>query len=118
MNAIGQYIQNKRIENALSINDISKELKIRKQYIIAIENDDVGYFDSKTYYYGYLKQYLKLLKISDIEISTEEVEKELSLSIDIPKIDKTNPNFTYIIISIICIIIFYYICNSFISASP
>ncbi len=118
MNAIGQYIQSKRIENSLSINDISKELKVRKQYIIAIENDDVGYFDSKIYYYGYLKQYLKLLKISDIKFNTKEAEKELSLSIDIPKIDKTNPNSTYIIISIICIIILYYICSSFISTPP
>ena len=60
MNTIGQYIKNKRIENALRVNDISKELKIRKQYIIAIEKDDIDYFNSKIYYYGYPKQYLNI----------------------------------------------------------
>ena len=115
MNTIGQYIKNKRIENALRVNDISKELKIRKQYIIAIEKDDIDYFNSKIYYYGYLKQYLKLLKISDVEISIDEKVKKLPLSIDIPKIEKTNPNFTYIIMSIVCIIILYYVCSTFVS---
>jgi cytoskeletal protein RodZ len=115
MTKLGQHIQNKRIEHGLTIEDVSHKLKIKKQYVQSIENDEVGCFNSQAYYYGYLKQYLKLLNMQNIDFSTSEIEKKQPLSLDIPKINKVNPGLTLTVITISCAMVIYYICNFFIS---
>ena len=52
-----------REKQGYSIEDISNILRIRKQYIIAIEEDNLAEIPSDTYVRGYIKTYCEFLKI-------------------------------------------------------
>jgi cytoskeletal protein RodZ len=118
MNDVCTIIQEKRTEKLLTIKDIALALKIRKEYVIALENNDIDYFISKTYYYGYLKQYLRFLDIEDIynnKETTKNITIDQELSIDIPTPERFSPNFLFTVIIIILGIIIYNFCNDFIT---
>ncbi len=114
---LGVIIKEKRIFSLFEIMDVSKMLKIKPEYIEAIERDDIGYFSSEIYYYGYLKQYLKLLEIHDIKINTQSIAQNQELSINIPAATSYNPNLLLTIVSLIFSIIIYNLSDSFISKS-
>lgn len=114
MSNIGELIQEKRIAHGLKIEDVENALKIRKSYIIAIEKNQVEYFASKAYYYGYMKQYLRFIGIKDIELKVDMFDKEQELAINIPIIEQFNPSFTFAVIALILSIIFYNLCSNFI----
>lgn len=46
-----------------TVQDISEALKIRKQYIIDLENDNLGALPGKIYIEGYQKMYYKFLDL-------------------------------------------------------
>jgi cytoskeletal protein RodZ len=60
MNSI---LQKARIESGLTVDDIADSLKIRKQYIIALEKGDMDALPNKTYAIGYLKLYANYLGV-------------------------------------------------------
>lgn len=109
---LGKTIQNKRIENSLEIEDVAKELKISKRYLRAIEDNRIDLFATESYYYGYLKQYLKYLELEDINIKPVSTNTDLNVSEAVTTNSK--PSSLLIIISIILSIIVYIICNSLI----
>ena len=84
-------------------------LRVRKQYIEAIEAGDVSVFSSESYYYGYLKQYLHFLKIEDVNID-RNTAVDADLAIDIPVVVGFKPNLLLIIISIILSVVIYNFC--------
>jgi cytoskeletal protein RodZ len=57
MRKISEILQDKRIENGYSLDNVVKAIKIKKQFIIAIE--DGRYFDlpSESYALGFIKNY-------------------------------------------------------------
>jgi cytoskeletal protein RodZ len=55
--------KDEREKQGYSIEDISNILRIRKQYIIAIEEDNLTEIPSDTYVRGYIKTYCEFLKI-------------------------------------------------------
>lgn len=65
-----------RERQGYSIEDISNILRIRKQYIIAIEEDRLGEIPSETYAKGYVKTYCEFLKIPIPEKRQEEQPSE------------------------------------------
>jgi cytoskeletal protein RodZ len=56
-------LQKARIESGRTIEDIADRLKIRKQYIIALEKGDMDALPNKTYAVGYLKLYANYLGV-------------------------------------------------------
>jgi len=65
-----------RIEAGYSIDKVADDLKIRKQYLQAIEEEDYSTLPAQVYRDGYTKLYAKYLGIS---LSSEEQEKEQKL---------------------------------------
>ncbi len=115
MNELGNIIQSKRLSNHLNIEDISNALKISKNYVKALEEGQVNAFATKAYYYGYLKQYLKLLKLDHFDII--EASTEAKFNINSLRYTNFKPSFLLITISIIATIFIYCICSSFINAN-
>ena len=106
MNEIGQIIQNKRIENALDIEDVVEALKVSKRYVQALENGEIELFSSKTYYYGYLKQYLRLLKLEDLDVNPSS-STDAKLAITVPSLVNFKPSLLLVITSVILSVIIF-----------
>jgi len=111
---LGQLIKEKRTELLLEISDVSSALRIKQEYIAAIEEGNPDLFSSKAYYFGYLKQYLKFLQI-DISVNLQPSFQNQKLEINIPASDTFNPNVFFMLIALVFSIIIYNISNSFIS---
>lgn len=65
---IGEELRRHRIALKLTLEKISKILKIRREYLEAIERGDFKKLPSTTYIIGYVKQYAQLLKLNFNEI--------------------------------------------------
>lgn len=114
---LGKLIRDKRIELLLNITDVSSALKIKPEYIAAIEAGDSDFFSSKAYYFGYLKQYSRFLQI-DIDLSTTSSFQNQKLEINIPSSDSFNPNIFFTLVALVCSIIIYNISDNYISKDP
>ncbi len=117
MIALGKIIQDKRIASSLDVIDISNMLKIKQEFIIAIEQGDMDYFSSSIYYFGYLKQYLKLLQIDEVNISTISIAQSQKLEINIPLADSFNPSIFFAAIAFFCSILIYNLSDNYISSN-
>lgn len=63
MKEIGEYLKNKRIELGITLDEAEQFLKIRKKYIVAIEEGDESVLPGKTYFVGYLRNYANYLQV-------------------------------------------------------
>ncbi len=61
MLTVGEILKKERERQGLTHEDIEKKLKIRKQYLRAVEAGDWSVFTSKIYIIGVIKNYAKLL---------------------------------------------------------
>ena len=69
MKDIGLFLKEKREEKDISLEEIEEILKIRKKYLIAIEEGNFNILPGETYILGYLRNYCKYLNISDEKIN-------------------------------------------------
>ena len=58
---VGNELKKQRRQLKLSVAQVSEELKIRRIYIIAIENGDIESLPSTVYLTGYIKSYANFL---------------------------------------------------------
>lgn len=72
---IGQKLQEARIAEHKTIEEVAAQLRLADKFIVDLENDDFSKFSSPVYVKGYLRSYLKLLKLPE-----EEILKQLSLA--------------------------------------
>ncbi|MDD3655560.1 MAG: helix-turn-helix domain-containing protein [Atribacterota bacterium] len=82
MKEIGEYLKNRRIELGISLDEAEQFLKIRKKYLIAIEEGDESVLPGKTYFVGYLRNYANYLQadqdyINQLLDKSEPVSKPL-----------------------------------------
>lgn len=87
---IGERLKSKRQELNLSIEKVSSELKIRPEFIKALERDDFSVFSSDLYAKGFIKNYSKFLGLDsesftavyrrDIESTKLKVKKDKVIS--------------------------------------
>lgn len=70
-----------RIESGKTLEEISSYLKIRKQYLVALEEEDFSSMPAEVYVKGYLKLYSNYLGI-DVNLS-EKDKQESSKDIDL-----------------------------------
>jgi cytoskeletal protein RodZ len=64
-NSIGDKLKNRRVDLKISIQEVSLQTKINKNYIIAIEENNFKIFDSPVYAKGFIKNYANFLDIDD-----------------------------------------------------
>ena len=62
MKEIGEYLKTKRLELGISLDEAEQYLKIRKKYLVAIEEGDERVLPGKTYFIGYLRNYANYLE--------------------------------------------------------
>jgi len=74
-NSLGQLLSEARLANHFKIEDLSKRLNIRKEYLTALEDDRHDLLPSGIYGRNFLKRYASFLKI-DSKIITQ-AEKEM-----------------------------------------
>ncbi|HOU75996.1 MAG TPA: helix-turn-helix domain-containing protein [Candidatus Dojkabacteria bacterium] len=64
----GKLLHDARENKGLDIEHVAMSIKIRKDYIIAIENDDYSDFESPVYAKGFIKLYARFLGIDEENI--------------------------------------------------
>lgn len=64
MKTVGQMLQEKRIVEGLSIEQVEKETKIRKKFLLAIEADNYTIMPSQAYAKGFVKNYSEYLGLN------------------------------------------------------
>jgi len=64
----GRMLHAARQKKGMEIADVAKQLCLKKQFIIDLENDDFSHIPSLFYARGYLRAYAKLVGISETEI--------------------------------------------------
>jgi len=87
MKDIGNFLRERREAKGISLNEVEKDLKIRKKYLQALEEGNIDAIPGKTYLVGYLRNYSRYLGIDeenikqiiqtyhDLEKKTDDLEK-------------------------------------------
>jgi len=79
MEEIGALLRRAREEKQLSIEDVAEITKIRKSYLIAIEEGDTGSLPDDVYLRAFLRTYAKVVGVDldqVMQAANEELEKE------------------------------------------
>lgn len=63
MLTVGAILKREREKQQLTLDDIEKNIKVRKKFLEAIERDDWTLFSSKIYITGVIKNYAKVLNL-------------------------------------------------------
>ncbi|MCX4080141.1 helix-turn-helix domain-containing protein [Rickettsia rhipicephali] len=68
-----------RLDSGKTLNQVSSDLKIRKKYLVALEEDDFNVLPGEVYVRGYLKLYLDYLNVKDRNAEQIEATKQEKL---------------------------------------
>ena len=80
MKEIGEYLKNRRLELGISLDEAEQYLKIRKKYLVGIEEGNESILPGRTYFIGYLRNYANYL-----EADQEYVDQLLGETKQAPK---------------------------------
>jgi len=69
MKDIGNFLRERREAKGISLDEVEKDLKIRKKYLQNLEEGNIDIIPGKTYLVGYLKNYSKYLGIDEENIN-------------------------------------------------
>jgi len=80
MKEIGEYLKNRRLELGISLDEAEQYLKIRKKYLVGIEEGNEKILPGRTYFIGYLRNYANYLEadqeyIDQLLLETKQVPK-------------------------------------------
>jgi len=116
MEEIGKALALKRKELHYTLQEVSSYLKIKEGYLHYIEKGELDKIPGKVYVKGYIKEYAKLLKLTDLDIITNlnfnykskqdvytEFSKHVSHSVAVP----SRIILVISILAIFCIYILY-----------
>ncbi|BDU59814.1 hypothetical protein FLA4_02240 [Candidatus Rickettsia kotlanii] len=65
-----------RLDSGKTLNQVSSDLKIRKKYLIALEEGDFDVLPGEIYVRGYLKLYLDYLNVKDRNVEQIEATQQ------------------------------------------
>ena len=77
MKTVGELLKSARLDNNLSLDDVSKELNVSKDIIEKFELNDIQVDKDIVFYIGHLRSYCNYLKI-DADFILENFKKEIS----------------------------------------
>lgn len=83
----GQKLREKRLSKGLTIEQVSKETKIRTSYITAIEKGDYQRLPASTYIQGFIRNYAKYLELNEndtLAIFRREFDEDAAFAV-LPK---------------------------------
>jgi len=69
MKDIGNYLKEKRETQGISLVEVERDLKIRRKYLLALEEGNIDIIPGKAYIVGYLRNYSKYLGIDEENIN-------------------------------------------------
>mgnify|MGYP003810953289 CR=1 FL=1 len=96
MKEIGEYLKNRRNELGISLDEIEQVLKIRKKYLVALEEGDDSVLPGKTYFIGYLRNYANYLQV-DQDFVNQLIDKSESETVSkpidqVPRVERKKTN--------------------------
>ncbi|HJQ29981.1 MAG TPA: RodZ domain-containing protein [Rubrobacter sp.] len=68
---IGSFLEQKRIERGLSLEEVEQATKIRKRYLMGLEREDYGMLPDAVYAHGFLKTYANFLGLDGEALSRQ-----------------------------------------------
>jgi cytoskeleton protein RodZ len=68
---VGQKLQDERLRQGLSLEEIEEETKIRKYYLEALEQENYDVLPPQVYATGFVRKYAKILGLNEDEYSRE-----------------------------------------------
>jgi len=68
MLSVGKLLKDAREKKNLSLHDVEKRIKVREQFVQALEEDKWGSFTSRIYIIGLLKNYARFLELDERKI--------------------------------------------------
>lgn len=68
MKTAGELLSSRRKQLELSVEDVENKLRIRKQYLLAMERDDFTIFSSPNYIRGFIKNYSEFLDLDSVKV--------------------------------------------------
>ena len=78
--SIGSYLKETRIAKKLTIDDIVNSIRIRKNFIEALENNKYELLPERTYALGYLRVYANFLELPDVEKLIQFLDKSYNFN--------------------------------------
>ncbi len=127
MRKVGDILKKKRQEKNLTLDDVEKKTKIRKKFLLAIEEGEYSIFSSSTYLRGFIKNYSEFLNLpsSDIlaifrrEFDYREqmgvLPKGLSEPLNTPLTRLTPNKIIFLIVSLTLLLFFSYLLQGYFS---
>lgn len=87
---VGQKLQDERLRQGLSLEEIEEETKIRKYYLQALEQEDYEVLPPQVYATGFVRRYAKLLGLNENEYSHEFKQQAYSNEeqVEMPQINE------------------------------
>lgn len=118
MRTVGEILKKIRLEKNLSFEEIEKQIRIRKKYLLALENNDWGKLPSLTYIKGFLRNYSSFLGLKEEEMvaifrrqyhhqdKSDLVPEGITNSLRDPAIRLT-PKTAIVLATVSCIVLFF-----------
>lgn len=89
MESLGKILKEARLKANVSIGQISRETKITKKYLEALENEEYSIFPGETYLKGFLKSYCDFLNLNSKEMMN--IYEKIKIAESPTPIDKLIP---------------------------
>ena len=117
---VGDILIEGRKKKRQKLQTVSKNLKIRTVYLEAIEQGEFDVLPEGPYAAGFVRTYAEYLGLdaSDVVSKFKEEQKaklkpKITLNMHQPEADEVQPNFNYVLIGVVLVIIIYAIWSSF-----
>lgn len=118
---VGTMLKETRLQKGEDIEDISRKLHIRSNYLEAIENSRYDEVPEAPYGPGFVRSYADYLGLNAVRMSqlykeeTEAQSKKSDMYVPEPETEATAPSYKYILVSLIAIALAYGGWNYYIS---
>lgn len=115
MKTAGQILKEDRVKKEISLNDVARETKIRKPYLVALEKDDYQSLPSIATIKGFIRNYTQFLGLEPERVlavfkrdyrRTQEQKSVFPPKVDLNKQFKWTPKKTLIVVVALFIIVF------------
>lgn len=93
MRITGELLKSERVNQGLSIQNVSNALKLSSKIINAIEAGQASDLPAKTFVRGFVKSYAEFLKL-DSEVVLRQFQEEMGSTIPLPKVPPPQPTET------------------------
>ncbi len=77
---LGGLLKNNREKKGLTLEDVTRITKIRKEFLEALEEEEYSKLPERTYSLGYFRGYAKFLEIENVEILVSKLDKIYSFN--------------------------------------